>query len=93
MAVESPLGPQDIRSALLQALLGATAAMDEASREFDDTIIHRIPSGLPHPDGSQRIKNASAKLSVAREQMMKAHHRLNDFIEHGTVPEDLKRSG
>jgi hypothetical protein len=23
--------------------------------------------------------------------MMKAHHRLNDFLERGTVPEDLKR--
>jgi hypothetical protein len=24
---------------------------------------------------------------------MTAHKRLNEFIEHGIVPEDLKRSG
>jgi hypothetical protein len=25
--------------------------------------------------------------------MMKAHTRLNEFVERGIVPEDLKRSG
>jgi hypothetical protein len=61
-------------------------------QEINYIVTNRIPSGLPHSDGIQRIKSASAKLSVAREQMMKAHHRLNYFIEHGTVPDDLKRS-
>jgi hypothetical protein len=31
-------------------------------------------------------------MDVARTEMMKAHARLNDFIERGIVPEDLKRS-
>jgi hypothetical protein len=51
-----------------------------------------IPSFIPPPDGTQRIHNASHKLTEARNTMMKAHRRLNDFLERGTVPEDLKRS-
>jgi len=38
-------------------------------------------------------KNASRKLDIARKEMMKAHSRLNEFIELGLVPDDLKRSG
>ena len=53
----------------------------------------RYPSGTPHPDGVQRIHNASHKLTQARDEMMNAHNRMNDFIERGIVPEDLKRSG
>jgi hypothetical protein len=49
-----------------------------------------IPSGLPQPDGVQRIHNASRKLTAARDEMMKAHKRMRDYMEHGIVPEDLK---
>jgi len=86
-----PKGERDARSALLQDILEATFRRNEANREFED-VMDQFPSGLPHPDGSQRIKNASAKLSTARKEMMTAHARLNDFIEHGIVPEDLKRN-
>jgi len=51
------------------------------------------PSGLPHPDGAQLIKNASRRLSTARKNMMTAHNRLDSFLETESVPEDLKRSG
>ena len=50
-------------------------------------------SGLPHPDGSQRIKNASVGLSMARKGVLKAHTRLNDYLGRGIVPEDLKPYG
>jgi hypothetical protein len=53
----------------------------------------RIPSFIPHPDGTQRIHNASHQLTEARNAMMKAHHRLNDYLERDIVPKDLKRSG
>ena len=53
----------------------------------------QIPSGFPHPDGSQRIHNASRDLSTARKDLMRAHTRLDDFLKTGIVPEDLKRSG
>jgi predicted naringenin-chalcone synthase len=52
----------------------------------------QIPSGLAHPDGVRLIKNASSSLSIARKKMMKAHSRLDEFLESGIVPEDLKRS-
>src|SRR6266404_997113 len=53
----------------------------------------KVPSGLQHPDGAQRIKNASNKLSLARKEMATAHNRLNDYLSRGIVPEDLKLSG
>jgi hypothetical protein len=53
----------------------------------------QIPSGLPHPDGVQRIKNASGKLSIARKELMKAHSRMEAYFGGKIVPEDLKRSG
>jgi hypothetical protein len=53
----------------------------------------QFPSGLPYPDGAQRIKNASTNLTLARREMMRAHTRLNDFIERRVVPEDLKKNG
>ena|SRR5258708_5496223 len=87
-----PAIEQDIRTVLLQALIKSTLHNSEATREFNE-VMGQFPSGLPHPDGAQRIKNASSNLSTARKEMMKAHARLSDFIEHGAVPIDLKRSG
>jgi hypothetical protein len=63
----------------------ATAAFRAATSE--------IPSSLPHPDGVQRIQNASREMALAREEMTKAQKRLNEFLERGIVPQDLKRSG
>jgi hypothetical protein len=65
----------------------------EAATEAFSAITSRIPSGIPHPDGVQRIRSASHELTAARNEMMEAHHRLNEFLESGIVPEDLKRSG
>jgi hypothetical protein len=52
----------------------------------------QFPSGLPHPDGFQRIKNASNVLSAARQQMAAAHNRFSDYLNRGIVPDDLKKS-
>jgi hypothetical protein len=60
-------------------------------REFDE-VLDQFPSGIPNPDGVQRIKNASNKLSMARKEMASAHSRLNDYLSRGIVPSDLKRS-
>jgi DNA-directed RNA polymerase subunit RPC12/RpoP len=81
--------PQDIRATLFQDVLEATARNNEAFGEFN-AVTGQFPSGLPHPDGVQRIKNASRKLSFARKEKMKAHDRLNDYLDNGIVPEDLK---
>jgi len=83
---------QQTRNRLLDDTLEATALYNEARAEFEDTA-GQIPSGLAHPDGIQRIKNASKGLSIARKKMMKAHSRLDEFLQSGIVPEDLKQSG
>ena len=87
-----PATSQQIRSALLQDILELTARTNEATREFE-AIMGQAPSGLPHPDGAQRIKSASTRLSIAREELMKAHRRLNDHIERLDMPDDLKQTG
>jgi len=63
-----------------------------AANETFSAVMSQVPSGVPHPDGTQRIHNASRELDAAREEMMKANTRLNNFIEHGIVPERLKLS-
>jgi hypothetical protein len=88
-----PATEQQIRRTLLQDVLELTARINEATREFE-AVTGQIPSGLTHPDGVQRIKNASNALSIARKEMGTAHNRLNDYLCRGIVPDDLKqRSG
>ena len=88
------LGRESIRVSvgLIQSLTEATVRANAASEAFT-AIMSDIPSGIPHPDGIQRIHSASRELSTARKEMMKAHSRLHDFLSRGIIPEDLKRSG
>ena len=76
----------------MRDLTEATLRAESATTEFNG-VTSDIPSFIPHPDGTQRIHNASRKLTEARDEMMKAHRRFNDFLERGIVPEDLKRIG
>jgi len=85
-----PATDQQIRATLLQDIIELTARNDRALEEFVD-VAGQIPSDLPHPDGVQRIKNSSAKLAIARQELIKAHRRL-DELDRRIVPEDLKRS-
>jgi hypothetical protein len=87
-----PATEDRVRSTLIQDVVEATALKNEASGAFE-ILLDQFPSGLPHPDGSQRIKNASVRLSMARKGVMKAHNRLNDYLGRGIVPKDIKRSG
>jgi hypothetical protein len=74
---------QDLQAAAERAR-GATAAFEAVTGD--------IPSGMPHPDGTQRIHNASRVVSQARVELMKAHNRLNDYLGRGIVPEDLNEA-
>jgi len=78
-----------VRRTLLQDVLGLTARTNEATTEFE-SVMGRIPRGVPHLDGTQQIKNASNKLSTARKELTKAHRRLDEYFCHEM---DLKRSG
>jgi hypothetical protein len=86
-----PGSEKEVLRVLIQDVMDATAFKNEASECFD-VAISQFPSGLPFPDGAQRIKNTSAQLSTARNKLATAHDRLDDFLK-GIVPETLKRSG
>ena len=86
-----PTSEQNIRTRLLQEVLEATARTNQAAREFE-AVVGQFPSGLPHPDGSRRIKSASLDFANARRELMKAHTRLSDYHDRGIVPDDLMRS-
>lgn len=86
-----PASEQEIRYVLIQDLVDATVQEKAASDEFN-TVIDQFPSGMPHPDGSDRIQDASRKLIAARKEMGRAHSRLNDFLDRGIIPADLSRS-
>ena len=80
-----------IRLNLLQEVRQATDRVNAATESFS-LILQDIPSDVPHPDNAFRITKASRELSTAREEMMRAHRRLNDFLSRGVIPEDLKAS-
>jgi len=74
---------------ILQLEVAETTARAEAAAAEFRVIISSIPTGIPHPDGTQRIHQASHSLSNARKDMMRAHSRLDDFLSSGVIPEDL----
>jgi hypothetical protein len=86
-----PPGKLMERARLFNDVREATALAEFSANAFA-AITGDIPSRLPHPDGMQRIRNASNEMKLAREAMIKAHNRLIDYLERGFVPEDLKRS-
>ncbi len=83
---------QSIRSVLVDNIAEATARANKASQNFME-VMGKIPSGFPHPDGTQHIHNVSRELATARKDLMRAHAALDDFLKTGVVPDDLKRSG
>ena len=89
---EASPGVRKARITLFRNLHDATKRAEAATDAFAALALN-IPSGMPHPDGVQQIRNASHELTAARNEMMKAHNRLNDFLTAGIVPEDPKRSG
>ncbi len=91
--VRKPPGSEkELLNALIQDVVNAATLRNEAVEAFNSAI-SQFPSGLPHPDGSQVVKNTSVRLSIARKKLMSAHNRLDDFRNKGIVPEDLKRGG
>jgi hypothetical protein len=89
-AAERPPGlDSQPRARLRKALLDTSARAKNASEDFW-ALLKETPSGLPHPDGAQRIQNASQELSIARAEMESAHSRLNLYLSRGILPGDDK---
>ena len=79
---------EKVRNQLQQELKDATERAATASAAFL-AVTSQVPSGLPHPDGTQRIRNISHELAFARTELMRAHSRLDAFLVSGIAPEDL----
>ena len=90
--MEREANHEQIRMMLEKEFLDAVKRRDLASFRFTD-VSTDIPSGLPHPDGKQRIYNASREYSAALQELSHALKRLTDFRELGIVPEDPKLDG
>ena len=84
-----PALESQLRARLMQELLDTSARAKSASEAFL-VLMKETPGGLPHPDGAQRIQNASHELSAARAEMEKAHARLNFYLSRGILPDDDK---
>jgi hypothetical protein len=82
------------REQVLEILQGdityAKRQLDGATRAYDD-VVREIPGMLPHSDGIQRIKNVSRDLASSRVKMHAAIERVNAFVVHGIIPDDLQR--
>jgi len=83
-----PPSLEKVRNQLQQELKDATQRAATASAAFLE-VTNQVPSGLPHPDGTQRIRNISHELAFARTALMRAHSRLDAFLVSGIAPEDL----
>jgi hypothetical protein len=80
------------RSAVARILteeLAAAHSLHTAAAQHFNTLLHEIPSGLPHPDGSQRIHAAGREAHAALEAYVRALKRFTDFSVHRIIPSGL----
>jgi hypothetical protein len=90
-AAAPPRTEQEIRAVLAKRVIDATVRVSTASEIFN--AASQFPSGLPHPDGVQRIKGAASELASARKELVSAYRRLDAFLEAGIMPAELKSDG
>ena len=81
------MDPEEIQKKLRKNVNRLRAESKIASDQFDARL-RAFPSGLPHPDGVQRIRNASLKSAAARTCLMSAIKIETDFLVNGTLPEE-----
>ena len=79
----------EILDFLLQEVAAATQLWRFANEAFQ-AVIKDIPSGIPHPDGVQRIHDVSAENAQARRNLHVARIRLEHFQAYGYIPPDLR---
>jgi hypothetical protein len=92
-ATPAPLAAMEkVHELLQEELKKATERAASASTAFLD-VTSQVPSGLPHPDGTQRIRNMAHELAFARTELMRAHSRMDSFLVNGIAPDDLQSDG
>jgi hypothetical protein len=85
------MGTPDVEAILRQKLRLAELAFEAAKIELKE-VTSDIPSGLPHPDGAGRIRNAGIAYRSAVGRYCFALSQFNEFLINGTIPEDLKEA-
>jgi hypothetical protein len=83
-----PTSESQIRNALHEELWAATERAREAAEAFI-AITGGNPSGIFHPDGVHRIRDASRDVLLTRAELMRVHKRVQDYLRRGIVPDDL----
>jgi hypothetical protein len=49
----------------------------------------RLPTGLPHPDGSELVRRAVAEETFTMKAHIEAMMRLNRYLLDGTIPPNV----
>ncbi len=88
-------GLDDRVFSILKQELDAAKERHEQAREnfWKVSGSSRVPglmTGLPHPDGSQLVRNAAREEAQARNEHLEALRRINACLIHGTIPDDLE---
>lgn len=84
--------PEDSETASIQKrlrgdLVEANERYAQAEKAFTD-IVSNVPSGIPSPDGTLRIRQISEERRTASEAYRKASERYSDFVLRGIIPQD-----
>lgn len=64
----------------------------EVAHAHFSSVTTDIPSHLPSPDGTDRIRNAGKAYRATMDAYSAALKEFNDFLTSGVVPERLKNS-
>ena len=73
---------------LTEELAAAHSRHCAAAKRFH-LLLKEVPSGLPHPDGAQRIHAAGKEAHESLEAYIGALKRFTDFTVHRVMPGDL----
>jgi hypothetical protein len=73
-------------------LAAAQHRRDEAAARFTE-IMCDVPTGIPSPDGPERIRQVSREYGETQAAATAALVRLNDFLVHGAIPPHLETRG
>ena len=77
-----PKADPNARKELKGKLAVAIKAQKIAAKQFKE-VVRDIPSGLPHPDGSDLIRNASRELTDANNRVVALLVELNRIYQDG----------
>jgi hypothetical protein len=79
----------DIKRVLSEKVEFARVAYESAQMEFRGAIAD-IPSSLPPPDGTGRIRIAGDSYRFAMRAYSEALREINEFLSQGRIPDRLR---